>query len=86
MTRLNRKDNDLLRNQEWQLLFKPGPNNTSSSSSEIPPLPSRFAQDTFLVKSVFSESNEKYYLILVTNLKQFWYEKLQIEDIRERSK
>ncbi|KAF9159171.1 hypothetical protein BGX21_003164, partial [Mortierella sp. AD011] len=86
MTRLNRKDNDLLRNQEWRLLFKPGPNNTSSSSSEIPSLPTRFAQDTFLVKSFFSESDEKYYLILVTNLKQFWYEKLQIEDIRERSK
>ncbi|KAF9358223.1 hypothetical protein BGX26_002227 [Mortierella sp. AD094] len=86
MTRLNRIDNGLLRNQEWRLLFRPGPNNTSSSSSEIPPLPTKFAQDTFLVKSFFSESNEKYYLILVTNLKQFWYEKLQIEDIRERSK
>ncbi|KAF9200099.1 hypothetical protein BGZ49_009701 [Haplosporangium sp. Z 27] len=94
MTRLNQKDNDVLRNQEWGLLFKTGRNNTStnaasnsSNSTEIPlPLPKKFAQDTFLVKSFFSESNEKYYLILVTNLKQYWYEKLRIEDIRERSK
>ncbi|KAF9434573.1 hypothetical protein BGZ76_007781 [Entomortierella beljakovae] len=89
MTRLDRKDNDVLRDQEWKLLFGAEQGNTStlaSTASHVPPLPPKYAQDTFLVKSFFSESNEKYYLILVTNLKQYWYEKLQIEDIRERSK
>ncbi|KAF8928135.1 hypothetical protein BGZ58_009866 [Dissophora ornata] len=95
MTPLSRKDNDLLRNQEWRLLFglassaAHAPSTSAHGSGASLPsegqLPATYAQDTFLVKSVFSET-EKYYLILVTNLKQCWYEKLEIEDIRQRSK
>ncbi|KAG0318523.1 hypothetical protein BGZ99_005620 [Dissophora globulifera] len=97
MQPLSRKDNDLLRNQEWRPLFDPTsspsnkqtltsahPNNLLSFPSEDQ-LPAVYAQDMFLVKSYFSES-DKYYLLLVTNLKQCWWEKLEIEDIRERSK
>ncbi|KAG0206827.1 hypothetical protein BGX28_001812 [Mortierella sp. GBA30] len=94
MTRLSKKDNDTLRKQEWQLLF--GPNTlhftqgTSASASasiltfQQECLPPDYAQDTFLVKTFFSET-EKYYLILLTNLKQSWFERLEIEDIRKRS-
>ncbi|KAG0306054.1 hypothetical protein BGZ98_003041 [Dissophora globulifera] len=97
MQPLSRKDNDLLRNQEWRPLFdrtssssnkqaltSAHPNNLLSFPSEDQ-LPAVYAQDMFLVKSYFSES-DKYYLLLVTNLKQCWWEKLEIEDIRERSK
>ncbi|KAI1317959.1 hypothetical protein EDD11_007481 [Mortierella claussenii] len=48
-------------------------------------LPRSFAKDTFLAKTYFSET-EKCYLILVTNLKQCWAEKLEIEELRERSR
>ena len=92
MTRLSKQDNDTLRKQEWQLLFGAqvaaiSGSLTSTITSAGPPqegLPSENAQDTFLVKTFFSET-EMYYLILLTNLKQCWYEKLEIEDIRKRS-
>ncbi|KAF9575387.1 hypothetical protein EC968_003438 [Mortierella alpina] len=92
MTRLSKQDNDTLRKQEWRLLFGAPVAGISSSSASISAsigpaqdgVPSEHAQDTFLVKTFFSES-EMYYLILLTNLKQCWYEKLEIEDIRERS-
>ncbi|KAF9962340.1 hypothetical protein BGZ72_007393 [Mortierella alpina] len=92
MTRLSKKDNDTLRKQEWQLLFGAQvaaisgslPSTITSAGPPQEGLPSENAQDTFLVKTFFSET-EMYYLILLTNLKQCWYEKLEIEDIRERS-
>ncbi|KAF9130363.1 hypothetical protein BGW39_003157 [Mortierella sp. 14UC] len=105
MTRLTRKDNDILRKQEWRLLFTPGSSTSSSSSSSstAQPLsasqpqsqqpnsqvantvPNDYAQDTFLVKAFFSET-EKHYVVLLTNFKQTWYEKLELYAIRERSK
>ncbi|KAG0237471.1 hypothetical protein BGX31_003596 [Mortierella sp. GBA43] len=101
MTRLSKKDNHILLKQEWRLLFGTGaatgthaqagatsaqiPNTFPSDDGPLPTLPPWYNQDTFLVKSFFSES-ELYYLILLTNLKQCWCEKLRIEDIRERSK
>ncbi|KAF9287871.1 hypothetical protein BGZ68_001149 [Mortierella alpina] len=92
MTQLSKQDNDTLRKQEWRLLFGAqavaisGSSTSSAASMSLleDALPSEHAQDTFLVKTFFSET-EKYYLILLTNLKQCWYEKLEIEDIRERS-
>ncbi|KAF9910789.1 hypothetical protein EC991_005506 [Linnemannia zychae] len=97
MTRLTRKDNDILRKQEWCLLFIPGSSTPSSSSAVHAPsasqpqsqqlntVPDDYAQDTFLVKAFFSET-EKYYVVLLTNFKQTWYEKLELNAIRERSK
>ncbi|KAF9928569.1 hypothetical protein FBU30_002307 [Linnemannia zychae] len=97
MTRFTKNDNDILRKQPWRLLFTPGSITTSDSSStpstasHEPHLqasntvPEEYAQDTFLIKAFFSES-EKYYIVMVTNLKQTWYEKLEIDLIRERSK
>ncbi|KAF9987468.1 hypothetical protein BGZ75_000570 [Mortierella antarctica] len=94
MTRLSKQDNDTLRKQEWRLLFGSPVAGISSSSASTAAsmgplqeeglLPSEHAQDTFLVKTFFSET-EMYYLILLTNLKQCWYEKLKVEDIRKRS-
>ncbi|KAK3838529.1 MAG: hypothetical protein JOS17DRAFT_295194 [Linnemannia elongata] len=48
-------------------------------------VPEDYASDTFLVKAFFSET-EKYYIVMLTNLKQTWYEKLEHYAIRERSK
>ncbi|KAF9957605.1 hypothetical protein BGZ70_009465 [Mortierella alpina] len=95
MTRLSKQDNDTLRKQEWRMLFHSqqvtaiaGASASASmaASMGLPQegLPFEHAQDTFLVKTFFSET-ETYYLILLTNLKQCWYEKLEIEAIRERS-
>jgi len=95
MTRLSKQDNDTLRKQEWRMLFNTqhvaaiAGSSASASAAASMGLPqeghfSEHGQDTFLVKTFFSES-EMYYLILLTNLKQCWYEKLEIEDIRERS-
>ncbi|CAO3573387.1 unnamed protein product [Mortierella alpina] len=95
MTRLSKQDNDTLRKQEWRMLFNTqqvaaiAGSSASASAAAYMGLPqeglfSEQGQDTFLVKTFFSES-EMYYLILLTNLKQCWYEKLEIEDIRERS-
>ncbi|KAF8944703.1 hypothetical protein BGZ47_003893 [Haplosporangium gracile] len=99
MTRLTRKDNDTLRKQEWRLLFVPGSGisaafsaTAAQGSSASQPhsqtgnaVPEDYAQDTFLVKAFFSEA-EKYYVVMLTNLKQTWYEKLELYAIRERSK
>ncbi|KAI7817843.1 hypothetical protein BC939DRAFT_532416 [Gamsiella multidivaricata] len=105
MPYLTRKDNDLLRKQEWQLLSGPGNKASGITSTTTAHVLSSFpnddqedddrddnslflkeyGQDTFLVKSYFSET-EKSYVILVTNFKQCWCEKLQIEGIRERCK
>ncbi|KAG0296495.1 hypothetical protein BGZ96_009314 [Linnemannia gamsii] len=97
MTRLTRKDNDTLRKQEWRLLFVPGSGTSSASSAAAQgsasqphsqtgnTVPEDYAQDTFLVKAFFSET-EKYYVVMLTNLKQSWYEKLELYAIRERSK
>jgi hypothetical protein len=100
MTRLTRKDNDILRRQEWRLLFVPGGGTSSASSTSSATaqgsafqlhsqtrntVPEDYAQDTFLVKAFFSET-EKYYIVMLTNMKQTWYEKLELYAIRERSK
>ncbi|KAK3843658.1 MAG: hypothetical protein J3R72DRAFT_489529 [Linnemannia gamsii] len=104
MTRLTRKDNDILRKQEWRLLFTPDSNTLSSSSSAgaqqpnasqplsqqpssqtANTIPDDYAQGTFLAKAFFSET-EKYYVVMLTNFKQTWYEKLELHAIRERSK
>ncbi|KAF9147675.1 hypothetical protein BG015_010654 [Linnemannia schmuckeri] len=102
MARLTRKDNDTLRKQEWRLLFVPGSGISSASSAAAAAaaqgssasqphsqtgiaVPEDYAQDTFLVKAFFSET-EKYYVVMLTNLKQTWYEKLELYAIRERSK
>ncbi|KAF9366243.1 hypothetical protein BGX34_004932 [Mortierella sp. NVP85] len=95
MTRLSKKDNHILLSQEWRLLFGTGtatqggtttePISGSLPSDDGPTVPPTYRQDTFLVKSYFSES-DMYYLVLVTNLKQCWCEKLTIEEIRQRSK
>ncbi|KAG0266580.1 hypothetical protein BG011_001769 [Mortierella polycephala] len=77
-------NNDILRKQEWRLLFG-SDTTTSLTQASQSLLPSEYKHDTFLVKSFFSET-EKYYLVLITNLKQCWCEKLEIEDIRQRSK
>ncbi|KAF9993862.1 hypothetical protein BGZ65_010549, partial [Modicella reniformis] len=82
MTRLRRKDNHMLRKQEWRLLFGTGagpvahaqpaaPVSSSFPSQEVllqTQTPSSYSQETFLVKSFFSEA-EKYYLVLITNFK-----------------
>lgn len=97
MSRLTKKDNDTLRKQEWRLLFVPGSGTSSASSAAAQgsasqshsqtgnTVPEDYAQDTFLVKAFFSET-EKYYVVMLTNLKQSWYEKLELYAIRERSK
>ena len=95
MTCLSKKDNHILLSQEWRLLFGTGtttqggtttePISGSLPSDDGPTVPPAYRQDTFLVKSYFSES-DMYYLVLVTNLKQCWCEKLTIEEIRQRSK
>lgn len=98
MTRLTRKDNDTLRKQEWRLLFVPGSGTSLASSAAASQgsasqphsqtgniVPEEYASDTFLVKAFFSET-EKYYVVMLTNLKQTWYEKLEHYAIRERSK
>ncbi|KAF9127405.1 hypothetical protein BGX30_014804 [Mortierella sp. GBA39] len=98
MSRLTRKDNDILRKQEWRLLFVPGTGTSSASSAAAAQgsasqpnsqtgntVPEDYASDTFLVKAFFSET-EKYYVVMLTNLKQTWYEKLEHYAIRERSK
>ncbi|KAG0377530.1 hypothetical protein BGX24_005942 [Mortierella sp. AD032] len=104
MTRLTRKDNDILRKQGWRLLFTSDPNTLSSSSSAgaqqpnasqpqsqqpssqtANTIPDDYAQGTFLAKAFFSET-EKYYVVMLTNFKQTWYEKLELHAIRERSK
>ncbi|KAG0047239.1 hypothetical protein BGZ83_007669 [Gryganskiella cystojenkinii] len=94
MTRLTKKDNDTLRAQEWRLL-KGSTASASLPSATLPSttaflladqqqLPERYQYDTFLIKSFFSET-EKCYLILLTNFKQCWFEKLGLEEIRDRS-
>ncbi|KAF9182761.1 hypothetical protein BGZ51_008589 [Haplosporangium sp. Z 767] len=84
MALLGEKDNHILRKQEWRLLSGSGATTSLTQESQSL-MPSEYTHDTFLVKSFFSET-EKYYLVLITNLKQCWCEKLKIEDIRQRSK
>ena len=87
-----------MRKQEWRLLFVPSTGTSSASSvaaaqgSASQPnsqtgntVPEDYALDTFLIKAFFSET-EKYYIVMLTNLKQTWYEKLEHYAIRERSK
>ncbi|KAF9213822.1 hypothetical protein BGZ59_004787 [Podila verticillata] len=81
MDRLTKQDNDALREHEWRLLFEEAANIQDGD------VPEDFAQDTFMVKTQFTESSaDKEYLILLTNLKQLWVEKLDMEQIRRRSK
>lgn len=81
MDRLTKQDNDALREQEWRLIFEEVANIQNDD------VPEEFAQDTFMVKTQFAESSaNKEYLILLTNLKQLWVEKLDMEQIRRRSK
>lgn len=81
MDRLTKQDNDALREQEWRLLFE------DAANIQDGVMPENFSQDTFMVKTLFTESSaDKEYLILLTNLKQLWVEKLDMEQIRRRSK
>ncbi|KAF9299524.1 hypothetical protein BGZ74_008882 [Mortierella antarctica] len=81
MDQLTKQDNDTLREQEWRLLFEEAANIQDSDVPEI------FSQDTIMVKTLFMESSaDKEYLILLTNMKQLWVEKLDTEQIRRRSK
>ncbi|KAF9166345.1 hypothetical protein DFQ26_008140 [Actinomortierella ambigua] len=69
-------DVDLLRKQEWRLLFA----SKQQSASGTPP---SLSDATFLVKGYFAPA-EYYYLLMVTDLQQCWIEKMELEDIRER--
>ncbi|KAG0359032.1 hypothetical protein BG005_001473 [Podila minutissima] len=81
MDQLTKQDNDALREQEWRLLFEEAANIQDGDVPEI------FSQDTIMVKTLFMESSaDKEYLILLTNMKQLWVEKLDTEQIRRRSK
>ncbi|KAG0027905.1 hypothetical protein BGZ81_005183, partial [Podila clonocystis] len=81
MDRLTKQDNDALREQEWRLLFEEA---TNIQDGDVP---EDFSQDTIMVKTLFTESSaNKEYLVLLTNLKQLWMEKLDMEQIRRRSK
>lgn len=94
MTRLSKSDNNTLRGQEWRLLKACGPGSLPSTSLPSTSLLSlavdqhqlseKYQHDTFLIKTFF-DATEKCYLILLTNFKQCWFEKLELEGIRKRS-
>ncbi|KAF9582099.1 hypothetical protein BGW38_000644 [Lunasporangiospora selenospora] len=67
-------------------LYSRGHEHDLNGGQDLPTqIPLKFSWDTFLIKTYFSEV-EKSYLVLLTNLKQCWFEKLNLWDIRERSK
>ncbi|KAF9976382.1 hypothetical protein BGZ73_008660 [Actinomortierella ambigua] len=68
---------DLLRGQEWRLLFA----SKQQSASNTPPA---LSDATLLVKGYFAPASH-FYLVMVTDLQQCWVEKMEREDIRERS-
>ncbi|KAG0093238.1 hypothetical protein BGZ93_003312 [Podila epicladia] len=81
MDQLTKQDNDALREQEWRLLFEEAANIRDGD------VPENFSEDTIMVKALFIESSaDKEYLILLTNMKQLWMEKLDMHQIRRRSK
>ncbi|KAG0344031.1 hypothetical protein BG004_004789 [Podila humilis] len=81
MDQLTKQENDLLRDQEWRLLFE------DSSSISVEHVPEEFSRDTFMIKTQFSVTSvDKHYLVLLTNFKQLWVEKLEEDDIRKRAK
>ncbi|KAG0234425.1 hypothetical protein BGW42_006635 [Actinomortierella wolfii] len=71
------EDMDLLRQQEWRLLF-------ASKQQAASNTPSSLSDATFLIKGYFAPA-QHLYLIMITDLRQCWVEKMEREDIRERS-